>query len=349
MQSNRQLFFCFLLLICTSVLANEDIPEFIKSLPVEKAACRERLKSARFDEAAEPCRAWVTLAKGLVDRADALAALGQAYAGAGDIEEASAAFDEAAGYLIKSPDASHLDKWVQSQALRARLAEGRDQMEQARFIYVQTEEQVRSRAGTKSVAYALAAENRAAFLARVGELPKATELFTAAVGAYDSLYGAYNEKSLETLLNLAVAQLDADLKAQGERSLLSLINAMRLGKRAETEGAAEAMTFLGNLRAEQQDFSGALSYFRQALNVRQKLHGQSDLRTAQSLSSAGIMHVKLGQLDKAEAALSSAYVIRRNLLGEEDGKTLETLNAVRAVVDMQKAGESIASRRKSAP
>lgn len=316
----------------------DEPPEFIKSLATERENCRTRLRNSQFDEAAESCRAWVTLAKNADERSEALSILGQAYASAGDMDEAKTALDEAASYYAKARDATSVEKWVRMQALRARLAEGRDLMEQARFIYVQTEERARAAVGFRSAAFALAAENRAAFLARQGEIAAATDLYLDAVSAYDAVFGPYNERSLETVLNLAVAQIDQKQPEKAEATLKTLLGAMRLGKREKSEGAAEALTFLGNLRVEQRDFGTAIAYFKQALAVRESLHGPRDLRTAQSLNSLGITQLKLGEYKRAEQALSSAYAIRVAVLGPDDPQTVSSLEAVRAVIELQKRG-----------
>lgn len=319
---------------------SEDAAEYVKSMPAERAACREKFRAREFEEAGESCRAWVTLAPDIPEKTEALSVLGQLYATAGDMDEAKAALDEAAGYLSRGRDAPTIEKWVRMQALRARLAEGRDLLDEARLIYFRTEERARAALGLSSAAYALAAENRAAFLARQGDMQQATQLYTYAVGAYDSLYGAYNERSLETMLNLAVAQIDHQQKREAESTLLSLLGAMKMGKRETSEGAAEALTFLGNLMVERDDFRGALNFYRQALAVRQKLHGARDLRTAQSLNSAGIMYVKLGDYKRAEEMLSSAYSIRVSLLGPDDSQTVSSLDAVQAVINLQKGSAS---------
>lgn len=323
-----------------ALATSEDAAEYIKSLPAERANCKEKFRTRDFEEAGEACRAWVTLAASVEEKTEALSVLGQLYATAGDMDEAKAALDEAASYVSRGRDAATVEQWVRMQALRARLAEGRDLIDDARLIYFRTEERAKVALGLSSPAYALAAENRAAFLARQGDMEQATLLYTRAIGAYDSVFGPYNERSLETMLNLAVAQLDHQQKAEAERTLLSLLGAMKIGKRETSEGAAEALTFLGNLRVEKDDFRNALNFYRQALGVRQKLHGGRDLRTAQSLNSAGIMYVKLGDFKRAEEMLASAYAIRVALLGPDDNQTISSLDAVQAVINMQKNSAS---------
>ncbi len=327
---------CLGMLTMPALATSEDAAEYIKSLPAERAACRDKFRTREFEEAGEACRAWVTLAPDLAEKTEALSVLGQLYATAGDMDEAKAALDEAASYVSRGRDAATVEKWVRMQALRARLAEGRDQLDEANLIYSRTEERVKIALGLSSPAYALAAENRAAYLARQGDMQQASVLYTRAIGAYDAVFGPYNERSLETMLNLAVAQIDHQQKAEAERTLLSLLGAMKLGKRDNSEGAAEALTFLGNLRVEKEDFRGALNYYRQALKVRQAVHGGRDLRTAQSLNSAGIMYVKLKDYKRAEEMLSAAYSIRVSLLGPDDTQTISSLDAVQAVIDLQK-------------
>ena len=336
MRSTR--IFFSLLSFCLLNLAHAqlDEPEYIKSLTTEKAACIKKLKQNQFVESAEHCRAWVTLSADALDKSEALGMLGQAYAGSGDVEEAQSSFDEAAQYLSKQAGATALENWVQTQAMRARLAEGRDDLATAELIYLKTVDRTQRTQATQLLAYALACENRAAFLARTGNMGTATELYTQAVGAYDSLYGPYNERSLETILNLGVAQIDAKQTEKGQKTLLTLYNAMKLGKRDTTEGAAEALTFLGNIAAEQQTPTKALSYFLRAADIREKTHGKKDLRTAQSYNSAGLMYAKLGDAAQAEMLLAKAYVIRREVLGEDEPRTVDTLTTVRALIEVQR-------------
>jgi tetratricopeptide (TPR) repeat protein len=336
MRTNRIFFSLLSICLINVSQAQLDEPEYIKSIASEKSACINKLKKNQPIESAEHCRAWVTLAPDAIEKSDALGMLGQAYATAGDVEEAQASFDEAAQYLQKQPGPVALEKWVQTQAMRARLAEGRDQMDAADLIYLKTVDWIQRKEGSKHLTYALACENRAAFLARTGDLSTATQLFIQAVAAYDELFGPYNERSLETILNLAVAQLDAKQAESARKTLLTLYNAMKLGKRENTEGAAEALTFLGNLAAEQQTNDKALNYFQKAIEIREKVHGKNDLRTAQSYNSAGLMHAKLGNAAQAEALLAKAYVIRREALGEDEPRTQDTLTTVRALIEVQR-------------
>ncbi len=336
MSSNRIFFALLSACLINPAHAQLDEPEYVKSLASEKSECIKKIKRNQFVESTEHCRAWVTLAPDTLGKSEALNLLGQAYASAGDIEEAQASFDEAEQYLFKQTDPTSLEKWVQTQAMRARLAEGRDNLSTADLIYIKTADWVLRKQGSNHLSYALACENRAAFLARTGNMTTATELFTQAVAAYDNLYGPYNERSLETILNLAVAQLDAKQPEKGRQTLLTLYNAMKLGKRDNTEGAAEALTFLGNLAAEQQTPAKALNYFQKAIEIRENIHGKKDLRTAQSYNSAGMMFAKLGDAAAAETLLAKAYVIRREVLGEYEPSTVDTLTTVRAMIELQR-------------
>jgi tetratricopeptide (TPR) repeat protein len=74
------------------------------------------------------------------------------------------------------------------------------------------------------------------------------------------------------------------------------------------------------------DYTGARTYFENALEIRRRVLGEEDVETARSYNNLGALLCDLDDFQNSQAMLEKALALRLRLLGEAHVDTAETLN-----------------------
>lgn len=272
-----------------------------------------------------------------------LTILGKTYLAQGEQDIAIASWNEASQYTLPAKDQPEANqKWAELQVLIAQTYAQMDKPKLAYAQYMKALKTLKVTSGERSVPSAVVYDSLGTFYAQQKEAEKAEHAFLRSRIVYEIRLGADNPKTIDTRLNNAVALMDLGQADQAKARFEELAKIVNTDTYYENQPIrAEILTFLGTMEMQDNDLRSAAMHYEQAFNVRQTAFGPNDLRTSQSLNNLGVVLFRAGNLQRAEQALSRAYIIRKDLLGEKDPLTVSTQRNLQAVI----AAEDAAAKR----
>jgi eukaryotic-like serine/threonine-protein kinase len=171
----------------------------------------------------------------------------------------------------------------------------------------------------------------------LGNFEAARKASSEALAMRRKLFGEEEPRTAETLLDRArlhkrEGEYDA---ANGAANEALAIYEKALG--STSESVAEVLTELGSIAADGQgDPQRGEGPTRRAYEIRQQLHGASDVRTAQSAVFLGSIYLHQGKLDRAEALYRQGLEQMTKQLGANHPDTIVVLENLGNALARQK-------------
>ena len=296
--------------------------------------CEDSLSQKSLEETIEICREELTAPLVRQKRVLVLTALGKAYLEQQEAELAIQTWHEASQYL--TPNQANLAEAEQWAFLRVLIAQTHAQFNQeelARVHFSKTAERVDRDVGRHSMAAGIVQNALGDFYAQQQHAQAAEEAFKRARIIHEVHLGRWHLKTIEVRMNHAVGLLDMNQETLAQEHFQVLVNLVSGRSEFNNEPVkAELLTYLGTLQMRQDLLMEAAKNYQAAFEVRQRVFGVSSIKTSQSLNNLGVVLYRLGDLGRAEQALSRAYIIRRDTLGEMDALTASTKKNLQAVI-----------------
>ncbi|MCR2746943.1 tetratricopeptide repeat protein [Limnobacter parvus] len=271
-----------------------------------------------------------------------LETLGKAYLAQNEADLAISTWHEASQYT--KPDRNDLataESWTRLQVLIGQTYAQADQLTKAEAQFKKTLNTVEQSIGRYSLPAGIAQDAMGTYYALQNKPEEAETAFKQSRIVYEIRLGKLNARTLETRMNHAVGLLDMGKEAEALENfqvLGEIINTSPQYEKAPIR--AEILTFLGTLQMRGDQLQSAIGNYKTAYEVREAAFGPNDIRTSQSLNNLGVVLYRAGDLNRAEIALSKAYVIRNDSLGGQDPLTLSTQRNLQAVIAAQNAAKN---------
>lgn len=287
----------------------------------------------------DECRLELTQQINDYDRIAILETLGKLYLSQTEYAAAMSSWREATQYVPptkQSPE--HVEIWARLHLLIGQTYAQQRQVEQAEDQFEKTLARVEATLGKYSLPAGLVQDAIGTSLALVGKKDEALAAFNRARIVHEIRLGKLHPRTIETRLNHAVGLLDLGLEDDA-RAMLEVVASLVNGDRKFDSKPikAEILTFLATLQMRNNELLPAAGNYQTAFEIRATVYGPEDIRTSQSLNNLGVVLYRAGDFKRAEVALSRAYIIRRDKLGEKDPLTLSSQKNLQAVIQAQQA------------
>jgi tetratricopeptide (TPR) repeat protein len=321
------LFYSIFLAIGNTAYANQE----------SSTRCEESFGKESSSSTIEVCRLELTRDLDPSKKIVILELLGKAYMAQNEAKMALSAWNEASQYTKPSEDnIASTENWTRFQVLIGQTLMQIKQTEQALSLFNKTLFKIEQVLGRHALAVAMVQDALGSFHALQNNASESEAAFVRARMIYEVRLGKTHPKTLETRLNHAVGMLDVGKEKEAQEILLILAEIVNSFPEYDKEPLrAEILTFLGTLQMRSDQFQEAANNYQIAYEVRQASFGTNDIRTSQSLNNLGVVLFRAGDLKRAELALSKAYIIRNDILGNQDPLTLSTQKNLQAVISAQ--------------
>lgn len=315
---------------------------FAQEATTNSTRCEKSFGSEPIPTTLETCRLELTGPVAKENRLKILEILGKIYLNQNEPELAIATWLEASQYTtISRADETTAESWTRLQLLIGQTYAQADQMDRAEAHFKKSVTTVEKEVGKYSMPAGMVQDALGTFYAMQNKPTEAEAAFKRARIVYEVLLGKTNALTLETRTNHAIGLLDMGKEKDAMENFLvlaELINSANEHKNAPLR--AEILTFLGTMQMRSDMLREAAKNYQVAFEVRQAAFGPNDIKTSQSLNNLGVVLFRAGDLKRAETALSKAYVIRADVLGNKDPLTLSTQKNLQAVIAAQKTSNS---------
>lgn len=340
MPSTRSPKFLFRL-ICSSALL---FPMFVaQAADISPSRCEQGFGKEPASSTLETCRLELTNALTTAKRIAVLETLGKVYLAQNEPDLAISTWNEASQYARPSRDDTVLSEtWARLQILVAQTFLQTEQPQRAQAQLTQTLSTVEKAIGRYSLPAGMAQDALGTFYALQGKAEESETAFKRSRIIYEIRLGKTHPRTLETRMNYAIGLLDLTRETEAQENFKVVAEIMNATPSYKNDPIrAEALTFLGTLQMRNDQLLEAANNYQAAFEVRQAAFGANDIRTSQSLNNLGVVLYRAGDLKRAEVALSKAYIIRSDALGNQDPLTLSTQKNLQAVIAAQNAAQNV--------
>lgn len=337
MVSTRTSWHYFFLAICFALtLAHANAAE------TPATRCETSFGKEPVANTVETCRLELIGPVNTAKRIAILETLGKAYLAQKESDLAISTWNEASQYSSPSrEEPATAEAWTRLQILIGQTYAQASQMDKAEKQFRKTLTTVEESIGRYSLPSGMAQDAMGTYYALQNKAKEAEDAFKRSRIVYEIRLGKTNARTLETRMNHAIGLLDMNREKEAQESFQVLAEIINSLPEYKTEPIrAEILTFLGTLQMRSDQLQEAIRNYQTAFEVRQAAFGPNDIRTSQSLNNLGVVLYRAGDLKRAEIALSKAYVIRNDALGNKDPLTLSTQKNLQAVIAAQNSKQN---------